>query len=225
HPHAIVGHRILEIVEEFRPFRPGPDQAHVSLQDIDELGELVQMEPSEDPSDRGDPGVAGEAPDRAALALAAVVHVPDLVHRGDLAREAEPLLRINRPTPRAQLHQDDGEEDNRHREEEHDQGQREIDPGLDCFITTVDRPDPNGGRRGNFANLRICRTHAKNPLWTSSLETGTIPASDHQFNRDRSGTRWSCSTLWPGITCPWPLPAPPLDLRPENPPADRRTAA
>ena len=38
-----LGQGALELVEEFRAFGPGPDQAHLALQDVHELGKLVEV--------------------------------------------------------------------------------------------------------------------------------------------------------------------------------------
>ena len=83
-PPAVVGQGALELIEEFGAFGPGPDQAHLAHQDVDELGELIDVAPAEEPADRGDPGIAGDAPGRAAVPLAVLVHGPDLVDREDL---------------------------------------------------------------------------------------------------------------------------------------------
>src|SRR5438270_1296600 len=54
-----------QLADEFRPLRPGTDEAHYTAQDIPELRQLVEPRPPEDAADTRHAVVVRSRPDRA----------------------------------------------------------------------------------------------------------------------------------------------------------------
>ncbi|MCK7518165.1 MAG: hypothetical protein MZV64_10795 [Ignavibacteriales bacterium] len=68
-----------------RPQGPGPDEAHVALEDVDELGQLVHGRGPQDAADLRHARVAGDGLDRPARGLGAGDHGPELEGPEDAA--------------------------------------------------------------------------------------------------------------------------------------------
>jgi choline dehydrogenase-like flavoprotein len=61
---SLLNPKVIRDLDLPRHGRAGPDQAHLSPQDVDELGKLIHMAPKQEPADRSDPGITGDAPGR-----------------------------------------------------------------------------------------------------------------------------------------------------------------
>ena len=72
-------HLFAELPEDFRLFRAGADDVHISLQDIEKLGEFVEAVLPKDPSHPGDSGVVGDGPLLLPVPFGAVGHGPELI--------------------------------------------------------------------------------------------------------------------------------------------------
>ena len=77
-------------MDELRPLRARPDEAHVPHEDVEELRELVQACPPEEGPDPRHPRVALRRPHRPRVLLGVLAHGTELVQDEDAAVLAGP---------------------------------------------------------------------------------------------------------------------------------------
>jgi hypothetical protein len=97
---AIAGQEELQLRNEFGPFRPGPNEAHVAAHHIPELRQLINMKRSKDAADKNDPWICVRSPARAGFALTIMKHRADLIKLIKDSISAHPHLRVEGRTTR-----------------------------------------------------------------------------------------------------------------------------
>src|SRR5439155_26107427 len=90
----VARHAPSELLDEARPFGPGPDEAHVATQDVEELGQLIEARPTQEDADSGSPRIVADRPARAGVRLRVQAHGAELQHPEAAAGDSHPLLAL-----------------------------------------------------------------------------------------------------------------------------------
>ena len=104
---------VLEQLVVAKRERPGPDEAHLALEDVDDLRDLVEREAAEDTPDAGDARIVTDLEERT-LGLVRVLepglqgrrfgdHRPELEHRELSLAHADPPVDVENRAARAEL--------------------------------------------------------------------------------------------------------------------------
>jgi len=105
---------------EVRPFRPGPDQAHISLQHVEQLRKLIQSCCAQDLPDFRNTRIFPAGQDRADFLLRIVDHRSEFVQGKELAVFADSLLFVKDRPGRRNFNQQ-GNQDRYRRRKKQDQ--------------------------------------------------------------------------------------------------------
>ncbi len=109
---VVVGHGAAELGDEMGAFGSGPDQPHVTLQDVQELRKLVDVRVPQPIADPGAAAVVVRGPDRAGDALGVGAHAAKLDDAEETTPLPDSLLRIeDRPAGCDQNGYSHGEEE------------------------------------------------------------------------------------------------------------------
>src|SRR5438094_113551 len=105
HSLAVVVDQGFELVHELGPFGAGPNQAHVTAEDVPELRQLVEVGAAQKTADEGHARVIDRRPASARERLAVVRHGADLVNPERSPTAPEPNLAVDGRPARRQLYQ------------------------------------------------------------------------------------------------------------------------
>ena len=83
-----------ELFDEVRPFGPGTDEAHLSLQHIKQLGKLIEAAPSQKTPNRRSPWIICLRPNRTCLLFGIHPHGPKFDNAERMAIHTNPLLPV-----------------------------------------------------------------------------------------------------------------------------------